>query len=42
MDVKDCSAETLNVTVDFMYDILISLKLPGIEISYMKSTAMGY
>ena len=39
MDVKDCSAETLDVTVDFMYDILISLKLPGIEISYMKSTA---
>ena len=42
MDVKDCSAETLNVAVDFMYDILISLKLPGIEISHMKSTAMGY
>ena len=23
MDVKDCSAETLNVAVDFMYDISI-------------------
>ena len=38
MDVKDCSAETLNVAVDFMYDISIPGNFKEIKISYMKST----